>query len=73
MKWYLKPISIIIAILIIGPFALPLVWMSPAFKKWHKIVITIGLILMTIWLIQTSVSICQSFIAEMKSLQETLK
>ena len=73
MKWYLRPIPIVIVILIVGPFALPLVWMSPAFKKWPKVVITIILILVTIWLIQVSVSIYQLLISEMKSLQEMFK
>ena len=72
MKWYLKPIPIVIAILIIGPFALPLVWMSPALKKWHKTAVTIILVLVTIWLVQVSVSIYQLLMTEMKSLQETL-
>lgn len=73
MKWYLKPIPVVIAILIVGPFALPLIWMSPAFKRWHKTVATIILILVTIWLIRVSVNTYQLFITEMKSLQETFK
>lgn len=73
MKWYFKPIPVVIAILIAGPFALPLVWMSPAFKKWHKAAITIILTLVTIWLVQVSVGIYQLLKLEMKSLQETFK
>lgn len=73
MKWYLKPIPIVIAILIVGPFALPLVWMSPAFKRWHKTAVTVILILVTIWLGRVSVNAYQLFITEMKSLQETFK
>ena len=33
IKWHLRPSVVIIALLAAGPFALPLVWMSPAFTK----------------------------------------
>ena len=69
IKWYLTPVSIIIAILAAGPFALPLVWMSPALKKWLKVVITAALILFTIWLVKASVDIYRTIFKQMQDLK----
>ena len=49
-KWYLKRTVVIIAILCIGPLALPLLWLSPAFTRLAKIIISIIVILLTILL-----------------------
>ena len=73
IKWYLKPVAIVVAILIAGPFAIPMVWVTPAFKKWHKIVITILLILLTIWMIQGVVAAYKLILANMRQLSETFK
>ena len=73
IKWYLKPVSVVVAILIVGPFALPLVWMSPAFKAWQKVAISLLLILATIWLVQVSSAVYQQFLAQMQSLRDTMK
>lgn len=73
VKWYLKPITIIIAILCIGPLALPLVWISPAFKKSHKIFITIIVAIITLWLIKVSVELYNIFLDRLQQLQEILK
>jgi hypothetical protein len=64
---------IAIAILAIGPFAIPLVWISPAFKRWQKILITILLILLTIWLVRASVNLAETLKHRMQELQEIMK
>lgn len=70
IKWYLKPLVVFILILAAGPFALPLVWMSPSFKRWHKAVITILISLLTIWLIRSATDLYQVLLKELKSLAE---
>ena len=70
VKWYLKPLAVFIAILAAGPFALPLVWMSPSFKRWHKIVITAALVVLTVWLIKSSVELFRILLKELKSLSD---
>ena len=72
VKWYLRPIAVIIAILCIGPFALPLVWISPAFKKSHKIFVTILVIILTVWLAKASVKLYNLLLNEMQQLQNIL-
>ncbi len=39
-KWYFSTSAVVIAFLLVGPFALPLVWYHPHYKKNTKIIIT---------------------------------
>ena len=39
-KWYFNTSSIVIALLCLGPLALPLVWMNPRYKTTTKITVT---------------------------------
>lgn len=73
IKWYLRPVSIVIAILVVGPFAIPLVWMSPALKRWHKVTVTILVVLLTTWMVIASVEIFKIFLKEIESLQAVMR
>lgn len=69
IKWYHKSVVVLIAILAAGPFALPLVWTSPAFTKWAKIAITALVVLLTIWLVKASVDLYQALLKQLRELQ----
>lgn len=73
MAWYHKPVTVVIAILAFGPLALPLVWASPAFKTWAKIVLTIFLIAFTIWIGKISIDIYRSLMKQMQDLQNAIR
>ena len=73
IKWHLRPAAVITAILLLGPLALPLVWASPAFKKIHKIVITILVAFLTVWLVIASVRLCSIVFERMRELQELMR
>ena len=49
-KWYYSTTAIVIGLVAIGPFALPLVWKNPKYKVITKVIITIVIIAVTIWL-----------------------
>ncbi len=49
-KWYLKTSTLIISLLCVGPFALPLVWVNRRFSNTKKVVITVIVIVLTIYL-----------------------
>jgi len=49
-KWYLKTTTLIIALLCIGPFALPLVWLNPRFSQKAKIIISAIIIILSYYL-----------------------
>jgi uncharacterized membrane protein YsdA (DUF1294 family) len=46
-KWYYKTSAIVLALLVLGPFALPLVWRHPTYKTATKIIVTIIVITAT--------------------------
>ncbi|MDX1303636.1 hypothetical protein [Photobacterium sp.] len=52
-KWYHKKSFVVLIIFIVGPFALPLVWMSPNITLKWKIVVTIGLTVLTYFTYQS--------------------
>jgi len=47
-KWYFNPSLIVTAFLCTGPFALPLVWFHPRYRKETKIIVTVVVIVLTI-------------------------
>ena len=67
-KWYYSPLAIVVAILIAGPFAIPLVWLSPAFKMWQKVLIIFALVAFTVWLTAVFMQTYQTIITQLKSL-----
>lgn len=40
-RWFLKRNFVVIALLIVGPLALPLLWFSPGFKRPAKIALSV--------------------------------
>ena len=40
-KWYYTTSTIVIALLCLGPLALPLVWMNPRYKTASKLIVTV--------------------------------
>lgn len=68
-KWYHKPASIVVAVLLVGPLALPLVWISPALKRWQKIVITALLLAISVWLYKESARLYQAIVDQLDQIK----
>jgi uncharacterized protein YacL len=49
-EWYFSTTAIVIGLLSVGPFALPLVWFHPLYKRVTKIILTIIISGLTIWI-----------------------
>jgi len=49
LKWYYSTLAVVIGLLVVGPFALPLVWKHPKYTVITKVVITIVVTAVTIW------------------------
>jgi len=47
-KWYFSTTIVVIALLSFGPFALPLVWFHPRYKKITKLVVSFLIITLAI-------------------------
>ena len=48
-KWYFSTSTVVIALLCLGPLALPLVWFNPRYRIVTKLIVTIVVIAVTIW------------------------
>ncbi len=46
-KWYLRPQTLIVAFLCVGPLALPLVWINHRFNLKNKIIISAIIIILS--------------------------
>ena len=73
VKWYLSPAAILIALIAIGPLAIPMIWVSPALKRWQKIALTAIVVLLTVWMIKASVDLYRILLRELRNIQEALK
>jgi hypothetical protein len=49
-KWYFSTYWFVIALLCVGPFALPLMWFNPRYKLITKIIVSVAVIAISIWL-----------------------
>lgn len=49
IRWYFRTSFIILAVLTVGPLALPLIWLRPGIAKGWKIGLTLGVLVLT-WL-----------------------
>ncbi|MFA5146622.1 MAG: hypothetical protein WC515_04535 [Candidatus Omnitrophota bacterium] len=47
-KWYFRNTTLAVAILCVGPLALPLLWANPGFRPKGKIFISIAIIVLSI-------------------------
>ena len=47
-KWYFTTPSVVIALLCVGPLALPLVWFNPRYKPATRLIITVIVLAVTV-------------------------
>ena len=74
IKWYLRPISVVLLLFfVLGPFGLPLLYKSPKFSRTLKIVLSVVVIVYTSYLIFASLEIGRELYGRMEELQEMLK
>ncbi len=64
-RWYYRvPFVLLMLFVVMGPFALPLLWKSPDFKPWAKVLITVLACIFTVWLVWKIVVISKQIIAQ---------
>ncbi len=61
-KWYFRTTPLIITFLAVGPLVLPLIWFNPNIKKNKKIVLTIIIVILSIFLTIATISSIKSII-----------
>jgi hypothetical protein len=67
-KWYHRTPTIVVSVLLIGPFALPLIWFNPKYSMASKVIWTIVIIGFTLLLCIGSVGLYANLL---KQIQET--
>jgi len=68
-KWYYSTGVLVIALLTVGPLALPLVWLNPRYNIWLKLVISVGIVLLTVCLCYATVEIYDEMIRQLQALR----
>ena len=48
-RWWQSNATVIVALAVLGPFALPLVWANPRYKVATKLVLTVMVVAVSIW------------------------
>jgi hypothetical protein len=48
-KWFFSTNAVVLALLCVGPFALPLVWFNPRFKNITKIIVSVLVVILTVF------------------------
>ncbi len=67
-KWYFATSSVVIALLGLGPLALPLVWLNPRYKPATKAVITVIVLAVTVLCIFLMAYIYQQLLGQFDAL-----
>ncbi len=72
VPWYLTARSVVWGLVIFGPLALPLVWLSPKFALWQKVLISMTAVATTVLLVKflgDAEGLLRQHWAELKELQ----
>jgi len=67
-KWYFTTSVVVIALLCLGPLALPLVWFNPRYNTTTKLVVTVLVIALTIFLSYLTGYIYSNLMKQIKAL-----
>ena len=67
-KWYYATPTIVIALLCLGPLALPLVWLNPRYKLATKAIITVVVLVVTILCMYLVAYAYQQFLGQLTEL-----
>lgn len=63
-KWYFKTYVLIFGVLVVGPLALPLLWINPKYKKSTKVIWTLIILVISFaltWVMSESLKNIQQY------------
>jgi len=67
-KWYHSHSTLLMALLCLGPLALPLVWVNPRFNRITKLLISVAVVILTIVLCQYAINTYRNLMDQIKAL-----
>jgi len=72
-KWYDNVwVVLVLLFFVVGPFGLPLVWKNPGFSRWVKWLLTIVMVVYTVWLLDVTIRMTRAILNESRTLQTIL-
>lgn len=71
LPWYFRTATLVIALLSIGPLALPLVWWHPKMEIWIKVAITLVTLIATWYLYLGTMAALENLNEQFKQLRES--
>jgi hypothetical protein len=66
--WYFTNATVVIALLCVGPLALPLVWVHPRYRVVTKVIITVAVLVLTLMLWSLTRQLYLQLTQQLKSL-----
>ena len=72
-KWYYSTGMIVIALLSVGPFALPLVWLNPRYNLKTRTLISIAVIAVTVLCILAMIPLVRFLIEQYQFMMDQLR
>ena len=70
-QWFLSVQSVVLGLLLLGPLALPLLWISPKFKPVTKIWVTLLTLALTWLTVQYSISTFEKLKQQLAELKQS--
>jgi len=67
-KWYYGGSTLLIALLCLGPLALPLVWLNPRYRSITKLLITVAVVIATLVLCRFTINTYRDLMEQIKAL-----
>ncbi len=62
-RWWESNATVIVALAVLGPFALPLVWRHSRYKVWTKVTLTIITVGFSVWAVLFTKSLYERLLA----------
>ncbi len=69
-KWYYGLVPVFLGLILMGPFAFPLLWKSPQFNLFWKVLLTFLVAAATLWMIKASAGVLGILMAQIKQIKE---
>jgi hypothetical protein len=71
-KWYYNVwFALAMLFFVLGPFGLPLVWKNPHFSRRTKAVLTLIMVVYTVWLVDVTIRMFRAVMDQMDQLNAT--
>ena len=73
VKWYYNAWFVLVMLaFVLGPFGLPLVWKHPRWSRTVKVLLTLGTLAYTVWLVDVTIRVARAVLQSFDAVNSTL-